>query len=100
MPIKLIMTWDIAPENEQDYFEFVISEFIPGVQRLGLEPVEAWATIFGNSPQIQVGMLANDFPLAQRALLSTTWRDLQQKLFSFVKNFSYKLVPARSGFQL
>lgn len=100
MSIKLIMTWDIAPENEQDYFEFVISEFIPGVQRLGLEPVEAWATIYGNYPQIQVGMLANDFSLAQRALLSTTWQDLQQKLFSFVKNYSHKLVPARSGFQL
>jgi hypothetical protein len=100
MSIKLIMTWDIAPENEQDYFEFVISEFIPGIQRLGLEPVEAWATIYGNYPQIQVGMLANDLSLAQRALHSTTWQELQQKLFSFVKNYSYKLVPARSGFQL
>lgn len=100
MSIKLIMTWDIAPENERDYFEFVISEFIPGVQRLGLEPIEAWVTIYGDQPQIQVGMLASDLPLAQRALNSSTWQDLQLKLFSFVKNFSYKLVPARSGFQL
>ena len=84
------MTWDIAPENEQDYFEFVISEFIPGVQRLGLEPIDAWATICGNHPQIQVGMLANDLPLAQRALQSVTWKDLQLKLFTFVKNFSYE----------
>jgi hypothetical protein len=94
------MTWDITAEREQDYFEFVISEFIPGIQRLGLEPVEAWATIYGNYPQIQVGMLANDLPLAQKALHSSTWQDLEQKLFTFVKNYSYKLVPARSGFQL
>ena len=100
MSIKLIMTWDIAPENEQDYFEFVISEFIPGMQRLGFNPVEAWATIYGNYPQIQVGMLANDLSLAQRALHSSTWQELQLKLFSFVKNFSYKFVPARNGFQL
>ena len=26
---KLIMTWDIAPEREQEYFEFVVREFIP-----------------------------------------------------------------------
>lgn len=94
------MTWDITPENEQEYFEFVISEFIPGVQRLGLEPIEAWATIYGDQPQIQVGMLASDLTLAKRALHSATWQDLQVKLFTFVKNFSYKLVPARSGFQL
>ena len=100
MSIKLVMTWDITPENEQEYFEFVIGEFIPGVQRLGLEPVEAWATIYGNYPQIQVGMLATDIPLAQKALQSATWLDLQQKLFTFVKNYSYKLIPARKGFQL
>ena len=34
MSVKLLMTWDIAPEREQDYFEFLVREFIPGIQRL------------------------------------------------------------------
>ena len=37
MAVKLIMTWNIAPEREQEYFEFVVREFIPGVKRLGFE---------------------------------------------------------------
>ena len=45
MAYKLIMTWDILPEREQEYFEFVVREFIPGVQRLGFDLTEAWATI-------------------------------------------------------
>jgi hypothetical protein len=40
--LKLIMTWDIKPEHEQEYFEFVVREFIPGVQRLGLDLQDAW----------------------------------------------------------
>ena len=100
MQIKLIMTWDISPENEQGYFEFVISEFIPGIQRLGLEPMEAWATVYGRLPQIQVSMLAKDLALARKALRSNTWQDLRSKLLSYVSNFSYKLIPAGSGFQL
>jgi hypothetical protein len=60
MPVKVIMTWDIAAERDQEYFEFVIGEFVPGVQRLGLQPSEAWATIYGSYPQIQVGLLATD----------------------------------------
>ena len=36
MAVKVLMTWDIAGERDQDYFEFIIGEFIPGVQRLGL----------------------------------------------------------------
>jgi len=99
MSVKLVMTWDITPEREQEYFEFVIGEFVPGVQRLGFEPVEAWATLYGDYPQIQIGMLAQDLPNVQRILRSDGWEQLQEKLFGFVKNYSYKVVPARNGFQ-
>ncbi len=99
MPVKLLMTWDITPEREQEYFEFVIGEFIPGVQRLGLEPTEAWATIYGEYPQIMVAMLAPDLPDAQRILNSVEWGKLREQLFTFVKNYTTKVVPAKGGFQ-
>lgn len=99
MPVKLLMTWDIAPEHEQEYFEFVIGEFIPGVQRLGLEPTEAWATIYGEYPQIMVAMLAPDLPDAQRVLNSVEWGKLREQLFTFVKNYSTKVIPLKGGFQ-
>ena len=99
MAVKLVMTWDIAPDHEQDYFEFVINEFVPGVQRMGLQPTEAWATVFGNYPQIQVSILGEDLPDVQRALNSDSWTQLQDKLFALVQNFSYKVITARNGFQ-
>jgi hypothetical protein len=99
MPVKLLMTWDIAPEHEQEYFEFVIGEFIPGTQRLGLEPAEAWATMYGEYPQIMVAMLAPDVTNAQRMLNSEEWIKLRDQLFNFVKNYTYKIVPAKGGFQ-
>jgi hypothetical protein len=99
MPVKLLMTWDISPEHEQDYFEFVIGEFVPGIQRLGLQPVEAWATIFGDYPQIQVAMLAETLDGARLVMRSDGWNELQEKLFALVRNFDYKIVPARGGFQ-
>lgn len=99
MPVKVLMTWDITPEREQEYFEFVIGEFIPGIQRLGLEPAEAWATIYGEYPQIMVSMLAPDLPDAQRALNSGEWSHLRDQLFGFVRNYSQKVVPAKGGFQ-
>jgi len=99
MSVKVIMTWDIAAERDQEYFEFVIGEFVPGVQRLGLQPAEAWATIYGPYPQIQVGLLAADLPQARRILASADWVLLQERLSGFVKNYSYKIVPARKGFQ-
>ena len=99
MTVKLLMSWDIAPEHEQEYFEFVIGEWIPGIQRMGLEPTEAWATIYGEYPQIQVALLAPNLPDAQRILNSMEWTRLRDQLFTFVKNYSYKVVPYKAGFQ-
>ncbi len=97
--VKILMTWDISPEHEQEYFEFVVGEFIPGVQRLGLQPIEAWATIYGNYPQIQVGLLAPDAASARRIMSSPDWGNISERLFVFIKNFAYKVVPVRGGFQ-
>ena len=99
MAVKILMTWDISQDNEQEYFEFVISELIPGVQRLGFQPLDAWATIYGDYPQIQVGMIAMDAETAQQMLDSDEWETLREKLFGFISNYSYKIIPARSGFQ-
>jgi hypothetical protein len=99
MAVKVIMTWDIAAERDQEYFEFVVGEFVPGVQRLGMQPTEAWATVYGPYPQIQVGLLVSDVQQARRILKSSDWSLLQDRLFGYVKNFSYKVVPARNGFQ-
>lgn len=98
-PVKLLLTWDIAPEHEQDYFEFILGEFVPGLQRLGLQPADAWATVYGDYPQIQVGILATSIENARRVQDSDGWRDLHDKLFAFVRNYTCKIVPARGGFQ-
>ena len=99
MAVKVLMTWDIVGERDQEYFEFIIGEFIPGVQRLGLQPAEAWATLYGSYPQIQVGLLAPDILQARQILDSSDWVILQDRLSNYIKNFSYKVVPARGGFQ-
>jgi hypothetical protein len=99
VPVKVLMTWDISPERDQEYFEFVIGEFAPGVQRMGLQPIEAWATIYGQYPQIQVGLLADNAQRVYSALDSTEWIQLQEQLLGYVNNFAFKIVPARGGFQ-
>jgi hypothetical protein len=97
--VKLIMTWDIMPEHEQEYFEFVIREFIPGVQRLGWELTDAWATVFGNQPQILVGATLPSLNRARQMLASAEWTSLHSKLLDYIENYTQKIVPARSVFQ-
>lgn len=99
VPVKLLMSWDIAPDREQEYFEFVVREFIPGVQRMGFELSDAWATVFGNQPQILVGAVVSSDARAQQILNSAEWKSLNNQLQDYVRNYSIKIVESRSGFQ-
>jgi hypothetical protein len=99
MNFKLIMTWDIAPEREQEYFEFVVREFIPGVQRLGFELTDAWATLYGNQPQIMVGATLPSLTSVQQVLHSPEWQSLYNQLQDFVQNYQQKVVESQRGFQ-
>ena len=99
MAIKLILTWDIAPDHEQEYFEFVVREFIPGVQRLGFELSDAWATVYGERPQILVGAVLPTQQKARQVLRSTEWKSLYNQLQEYVHNYAQKLVEAQGGFQ-
>jgi len=94
------MTWDIIPEHEQEYFEFVIRDYIPGVQRLGCELSDAWATVYGEQPQILVGATISSLNRARQMISSREWNDLNLKLMEFVHNYEQKIIPAKSGFQL
>ena len=99
MAVKIIMTWDIVPGREQEYFEFVVREFVPGVKRLGFELTDAWMTAYGEQPQILVGASLPNFSKARQIIRSTDWKNLHSQLLELVTNYQFKLVTARGSFQ-
>jgi hypothetical protein len=100
MAVKLLMTWDILPGREQEYFEFVVRDFIPAMQRMGMEPSDAWFTLYGDQPQILTGAQMHSVDSLQDILASGDWQTLTQQLLDYVENFEYKIVQARAGFQI
>ena len=100
MTVKLLMTWDIQSGKEQEYFEFVAGEFIPGLQRLGLETSDAWFTVYGNQPQIMAGAKSTDYDEMEDILDSDGWDSLIIRLHDYVENYRQKIVADRPGFQL
>lgn len=100
MAVKILMTWDIIPGREQEYFEFVVRDFLPAMQRLGLDPTDAWVTLYGNQPKIMTSAQMANLGSLQNVLQTTEWNSLVTQLMDFVENYRYKIVPARGGFQL
>ena len=100
MAVKLLMSWDIRSGQEQTYFDFVMKTFAPGMVKLGLQPTEAWYTLFGDAPQILTGGITDNADQMRDILDSSEWDDLRNNLMEFVENFRSKVVPATGRFQL
>ena len=100
MEVKVLMTWNIQANKDREYFEFLIKHFLPEMQRLGLQPTDAWFTAYGPGPQVLTAALVPSYEAARYILASRPWQKLEEKLRAYVTNYHYKIVPARKGFQL
>ncbi len=100
MPAKLIMRWDIRPETDSEYFEFLVHEFIPGLNKLGIIEIQVWYTQFGECEQKLASGITQSISDMKTALKSEEWEMLTNKLKSYVNNFSQKVINATGGFQV
>lgn len=98
--VKLMMTWDILPGREEEYFEFHIRQFVPALEDLGLALTEAWLTVYGESPRLMAEAVIPNAKKANKALSSEQWDNLGLQLEDFVENFDYKVIPARTRWQM
>jgi hypothetical protein len=97
--VKMLMTYDVVPELQQAYYEFVLGELIPTAQSMGLVLSEAWHTAYGDYPIRLNGFVAHSQQELDRVLASTEWQQLEEKLKRFVNGYRRKIVPYREGFQ-
>jgi hypothetical protein len=98
--IKLLMSWDIRPDQEANTFEFMANELAPATQKLGITTTEAWYTVYGDEPRIHVGAVADDLATITDILDSPGWQDLMDKLGELARNYQQKLVRAKGRLQL
>lgn len=102
MSVKLLMNWDIKPGRDQEYFEFVVREWVPGITKLGLQATGAWYTVYSReaTPQIMTEGIARDIGTMRGILDSIEWVALYEKLQEYVANYQQKIVRTSGGFQI
>jgi hypothetical protein len=97
---KALLTWNIRPGREREHFPRV-REFVHKLSSLGLELEDAWYTVYGESPQILMGIVAEGRQEEQldSALHSKEWQQLMEELQQYVVDFNQRIVDAAVSFQ-
>jgi hypothetical protein len=99
--IKLLLSWDIQTGRDQEHFEFMVREFAPRLTALGIMPIEAWYTMYGEkSPQIVVEGMTEDLTTMRKILATKEWAELKASLMDYVTNYRQKVIRGRSHLQL
>jgi hypothetical protein len=97
--VKLLVTYDVPVSRQEEYYQFVLGEFVPGVQNLGLHMTEVWHTAYGDYPVRLAGFVAQDYETMVTILSNPTFVGLEEKLQEFVLNYRRRIVQLKNGFQ-
>ncbi len=99
MEKKLILTFDPIPERREAYFRYVLGEFVPSLEQMGLKMCEAWHTAYGEYPLRLTAFVAEDGEGMEQVLTSEAFQLLEDRLMEYVVNYRRRLVPRENGFQ-
>jgi hypothetical protein len=98
-PFLLLLTYDPVPDRREAYFQYVLGEFVPTLERIGLSLQGTWHTAYGAYPLRLASFSAPDLTTLQGILSSETFQRLETRLQDYVVNYNRRVVPVRRGFQ-
>ncbi len=99
MDLKLLLSYNIKSNREAEYYRYVLGEFLPQLQEVGLMMIEGWHTAYGKYPVRLLVFRAQDETDMYEILKSAAWRDNKEKLLTLVKDYEERVVPAKNVFQ-
>lgn len=100
MLTKLMITYDINEGMIEEYRQFLLGEFLPAVQEMGLAVAEVWHTAYGDYPDRLTELVCRDPDTMRHILNSKEWGELETRLQEYVSDFGRKVIPYQPGFQL
>ena len=97
---KLLLTWNIRPGNEKEHFQR-IRQFVSKLSTVGLELTDAWYTIYGEAPQVLLGISVQggQEEYLDSLLSSKDWEDLLGEIRPYIADYRQRVVTATGHFQ-
>jgi hypothetical protein len=96
---RLILHYDVRLDMYEQYYEYVLKEFVPTLQSMELYMVAVWQTVYGDYPARQVDFVAEHLETIRDVLNSDRWQTLETRLKIYTLRYSCRIVRYRNGFQ-
>ena len=89
--VKFNQMWDLIGDKKE-YGRFVINEFYPLLEELGVTVAREWEVLIGDGPSILCEGRAKDINNLIHNLQSKKFQEAKQKLKEFVENYESRIL--------
>jgi hypothetical protein len=96
---KLLVTYDIRPDMVEKYYYYVLKEFVPELETMGLYMFKVWHIAYGDYPVRQLEFVAEDLETLLEVFASERWETLEGHLKDLTTDYQRKVVRFRKGYQ-
>jgi hypothetical protein len=96
---KLLIQYELLPEKQDYFFQYVRGEFVPSLQHMGLLIASVWHVAYGDEPLHQMEFVCENREVARTALNHPRWGRLENRLQSYTRRYRRKLVHYEDRFQ-
>ena len=80
--------WDVQADKDKEYRDFIFSEYLPTMSRLGITVTDGWLRMAGAGPQIMAIGEGVTFDSIASALASREFQTIKTRLLKYVENYS------------
>jgi hypothetical protein len=96
---KLLVSYDIRPDMVEKYYYYVLKEFVPELENMGLYMFKIWHVAYGDYPIRQLEFVTEDLDTIREIFASDRWETLEGNLKELTTDYERKVVPFRKGYQ-
>lgn len=97
MPVKFNQYWTINEDKNGEYGRFVIKEYIPGLNRLGIHVVAGWSVLVGGYSEIILEGVSSDLSMLEEALKDPKYKQLNSAMLDHVKSYKTKVLVSNGS---
>lgn len=92
MAVLFTQHWDVLPGKDQAYSNFVMTHYIPTMDRLGIPQVGGYYVAVGMGPRIIAVGVAENLHQLEEALVSEEFQEITNGLMEHIKNYHSKIM--------
>ena len=92
MAVKFNQYWRLNREAIGDYEKFLLKEFVPGMNKLGIHVVAGWSVLVGGYSEFLVEGISSDLHDLEVALKSLKYQELNTQLLNHINTYKTKVL--------